>query len=126
MPQSDYPYLVCDDCGLEANRLTCLKKYGAEPLKPKFTISTYHLGICEVCGKEKGVTESRDFFHPDFSLLTQPGELLTPKENDRIYRNNVLVGCYASCHQHGLWLVYLDRFGYLGLVERKIINAERE
>ena len=64
-----YPDNVCDDCGLEANRLTCLEKYGAEPLKKKFDISTYHTGICDVCGKEKSVTESRDFFYPNFNLL---------------------------------------------------------
>jgi len=69
---------VCDECGLEANRLTCLKKYGREPLKPKFTISTYHLGICDICGKETAVTEPRDFFYPDFSLL----EVFDPTNND--------------------------------------------
>ncbi len=60
---------VCDDCGLEANRLTCLKRFGEEPLKAKFDLSTYHTGICECCGKEKPITEARDFFYPDFSLL---------------------------------------------------------
>lgn len=30
----DYPNNVCIDCGVEANRLTCLKKYGQEPKKP--------------------------------------------------------------------------------------------
>ena len=60
----------CDPCGLEANRLTCLKRYGAEPLKPKFDISTYHKGICDACGKVAMVTEARDFFWPDYSLLS--------------------------------------------------------
>lgn len=60
---------VCDDCGLEANRLTCLKKYGAEPLKPKFDTSTYHEGICDFCRQLKLVTETRDFFYPDFNLM---------------------------------------------------------
>jgi len=64
-------YQVCNNCGLEANRLTCLKKYGAEPLKPKFDVSTYHLGKCDVCGKTHPVTEARDFFYPDFSLLSK-------------------------------------------------------
>jgi trehalose-6-phosphate synthase len=60
---------VCRDCGIEANRLTCLKKYGREPLKKAFSVSTYHEGICEACGEKKEVTQSRDFFYPDFSLL---------------------------------------------------------
>lgn len=68
----DYPHWVCDDCGLEANRLTCLNKYGSEPLKRKFDVSTYHGGVCEVCGKKKQVTESRDYFYPDFNLLISP------------------------------------------------------
>lgn len=60
---------VCDDCGIEAHRLTCLERYNAEPTKAKKTISTYHNGKCEVCGEEKAVTEARDFFYPDFALL---------------------------------------------------------
>lgn len=60
---------VCDKCGIEANRLTCLKKYGKEPLKPKFDVSTYHDGICDVCWEYRPITEVRDFFDPDFSLL---------------------------------------------------------
>lgn len=62
-------YQCCDDCGLEANRLTCLRDFGAEPLKPKHDLSTYHEGFCQACGKKKQVTEARDFFYPDFSLL---------------------------------------------------------
>ena len=64
-----YPTNVCDNCGLEANRLTCIKKYGKEPKKAKFSLSTYHEGKCDVCGKTKNVTEARDFFCPDFDLL---------------------------------------------------------
>ena len=52
-----YPSLVCYDCGIRA-----AKKQGLKP----FTISTYHLGTCGVCGEEKGVTETRDFNYPDF------------------------------------------------------------
>lgn len=64
-------YWVCDECGIEANRLTCLKKFGKEPQKKKFDVSCYHVGICEVCNKEKEVTEVRDFWFPDFSLLEE-------------------------------------------------------
>lgn len=60
---------VCDDCGIEANRRTCLKKYGAEPLKAKFDISTYHTDKCDWCGETKPVTEVRDFFYPDWELM---------------------------------------------------------
>jgi len=60
---------VCSDCGIEANRLTCLKKHGAEPLKKKYDVSTFHTAICDFCHREKWVTEVRDFFYPDFSLM---------------------------------------------------------
>lgn len=72
--KKEYPHWVCDGCGIEANRLTCLKKYGEEPLQAKFSESTYHEGKCEVCGEEKMITEVRDFFYPDFGLLKTPFE----------------------------------------------------
>jgi hypothetical protein len=62
---------VCSECGIECNRVTCIKKYGAEPLKKCFDISTYHKGICDWCKKEKYITEVRDFFYPDFNLMKQ-------------------------------------------------------
>jgi hypothetical protein len=65
---------VCTDCGIEANRLTCLKKYGKEPLQKAFSVSTFHKGICDNCKEEKMITETRDFFYPDFSLL-QPNSV---------------------------------------------------
>jgi hypothetical protein len=66
---------VCYECGISANVLTCLKKYGNRPLQLAFTVSTYHVGECACCGEEKDVTEQRDFFYPDFSLLerAKPG-----------------------------------------------------
>lgn len=69
MKKDNYPVDVCYDCGVEANRQTCLKKYGKEPLKLKSSISTYHRGICDVCKKETFVTSPKDFFYPDFSLI---------------------------------------------------------
>jgi hypothetical protein len=42
---------VCFDCG---------KKHGRRG-QP---ISTWHTGICDVCGRETGVTEPRDFGMP--------------------------------------------------------------
>jgi len=60
---------VCRQCGLAANTLTCLKRYGQLPKKPCFDCSTIHLGICDFCKLEKMVTETRDFFYPDFSGL---------------------------------------------------------
>lgn len=61
---------VCDKCGVEANRLTCLKRHGKEPNRSKFNVSTYHKGRCDVCKKVRMITSVRDFFYPDFSLLT--------------------------------------------------------
>lgn len=66
----EYPSWCCSECGLEANRLTCLKKYGKEPKVKSFSVSTYHDATCGVCGKYTSVTEPRDFFYPDFGLLT--------------------------------------------------------
>lgn len=64
---------VCYECGVEANRLTCIAKYGLKfdekKFKKSFTVSTYHSGVCDICKKEKPVTEPRDFFYPDFTLL---------------------------------------------------------
>ncbi len=69
MTTKKYPSWVCQDCGVKANTLTCIKKYGSKPKKLQFSVSTYHRGTCEVCGKEKMVTEPRDFFYPNFGLL---------------------------------------------------------
>jgi len=61
---------VCEECGISANVLTCLKKYGMPPKKLAFDISTYCSGFkCDYCGKEKDTTEVRDFFYPNFDLL---------------------------------------------------------
>jgi len=60
---------ICNECGILANVLTCLKKYKRPPKQLKFEISTWHMGICDICSEEKYVTEARDFFHPDFTLL---------------------------------------------------------
>lgn len=63
--QNPYPRWICAACGFTMNYLTCLEKFGQPPLKATFDVSTYHKGICEVCGKETSVTESRDFFYPN-------------------------------------------------------------
>lgn len=62
---------VCKQCGISANVLTCLKIYGHRPNQLCFTLSTWHLGICDFCKKEDYITQTRDFFHPDFSLLAK-------------------------------------------------------
>jgi len=49
----EYPNWCCQDCG---------RKYG----KWSAGCSTFHLGICEVCGKEENVTEPRDYGYPNF------------------------------------------------------------
>lgn len=66
----EYPHWVCSNCGLAANTLTCLVKYGSLPIKVAFDVSTFHEGTCEVCNRSVSVTESRDFFYPDFTLLS--------------------------------------------------------
>jgi len=59
----------CYECGVSANVLTCLKRYGNRPKKLAYNTSIYSDGVCHICGEHKPVTETRDFFHPDFSLL---------------------------------------------------------
>jgi hypothetical protein len=69
-------YNVCAKCGITANVLTCLKKYGNPPKKFCFDQSTFHIAKCDCCGLITEVTEARDFFHPDFSLIETTVKLL--------------------------------------------------
>lgn len=62
---------VCSPCGISANVLTCLKKYGRPPKKLAYSMSTFHSGVCVCCQEAKPVTEQRDFFYPDFDLLRE-------------------------------------------------------
>ena len=62
-------YIVCSPCGISANVLTCLEKYGKPPTKLAFDVSTYHTANCDWCGKHTAVTQTRDFFYPNFGLL---------------------------------------------------------
>jgi len=70
MPESIYPEWVCNECGVLANALTCVVKRGTLPNKPAFDVSTWHSAMCDVCWRETYVTEPRDFFYPEFSLLS--------------------------------------------------------
>ena len=54
-----YPHWVCAKCGKEA-----MDKAGTEGL----LFSTFHKGRCGVCGKEKSVTELRDFGYPPVEI----------------------------------------------------------
>ena len=67
---------VCCECGATANALTCLQKYGVPPEQISFSLSTWHQGKCDYCGYKKSVTEVRDFFYPDFSLIKKVAKLL--------------------------------------------------
>lgn len=69
MKTNDEIHWVCDPCGYTANYLTCLKQYGQPPKQKKSTVSTYHQNDCHVCGEYTSVTESRDFYYPDFQLI---------------------------------------------------------
>lgn len=65
-------YNVCRQCGLAANVLTCLAKYGEMPRQNAFTVSTFHKGQCDVCLRDNiDVTEARDFFYPEFKLINK-------------------------------------------------------
>lgn len=50
---------VCIPCGIRA----------AKKSKTKiFSVSTFHMDTCDVCGKYSTVTEPRDFGHPKFEV----------------------------------------------------------
>lgn len=66
----NYPGWVCYKCGIRANDLTCIKKYGKPADKKCFDCSTGLLNApCDICGEVGMVIPSRDFFYPDFELL---------------------------------------------------------
>lgn len=52
-----YPTWICNDCGNKA----CYSQHRHPSL-----MSTYHIGICDVCGEKTFVTEPRDFGYPKF------------------------------------------------------------
>ena len=64
---------VCLDCGKKAMILNAKKRFGDKydesKVFPAVWVSTFHIGICDVCGENKAVTEHRDFGYVDFSLL---------------------------------------------------------
>lgn len=72
---------VCGPCGISANVLTCLKKFGNRPSKLCFTTSTSHKSTCDVCGIKAMVTSPRDFFYPDFSLLNRTFAYINRKKS---------------------------------------------
>lgn len=54
-----YPIWVCCKCAYKAGAYKSATF--SEP-----HISTFHTGICDVCGEETEVTEPRDFGYPNF------------------------------------------------------------
>lgn len=48
--RKSYPEWICSDCGDKHGRRKC-------------GIATWHMSVCDVCGKEAFVTEPRDFGH---------------------------------------------------------------
>lgn len=49
---------VCQTCGIQFGR-------GFKNGKKQATVSTWHEGECDICGRVKAVTESRDFGYMD-------------------------------------------------------------
>jgi len=45
-----YPTWICHNCGIKYGKRAC-------------GVATWHMDICDVCGKETEVTEPRDFGH---------------------------------------------------------------
>lgn len=85
---------VCKHCGISANVLTCLKKYGEAPKHLAYIVSTFHTSICDICGHKRPVTEPRDFFYPNFALLLKAMQRPTTKKVSRVKaRRNTTVYC---------------------------------
>lgn len=62
--------VVCADCGA---------KYGQG--RPKHILSsTYHIGICNICGIKKNVTEFRDFGYLHYKFGRSLESTLFPKD----------------------------------------------
>jgi len=64
-----YPKKVCDICGIEANRLTSIERYGREPRWKKHRFADYKKAKCDICGRKTRVTTPDSFFLPNFKLL---------------------------------------------------------
>ena len=62
-----YPHWVCQECGAKASK------------GRQFKVSCWHVGICDICGKERPTTETRDFFYPDFELNDEKEDESTQK-----------------------------------------------
>lgn len=60
---------VCSDCWIKANEQTQIKKFWEIKYPTKFSVSTFHKWICDFCKEEKSITETRDFYYPDFNLI---------------------------------------------------------
>lgn len=58
---------VCSECG-SLGRFLHLTVYKEASL-PMASLSTYHVGECELCGDERPVTELRDFGYLDLELI---------------------------------------------------------
>lgn len=56
--ESDYPDWICRDCAIVHKGVDF----------PRAGVSTYHIGKCGWCGKERVVTEPRDYGYPEWRL----------------------------------------------------------
>lgn len=56
-------HAVCMECGKHA--MTLPENKG----KSQYSISTWHVSTCDVCGERKPVTEPRDFMYPVFERI---------------------------------------------------------
>jgi hypothetical protein len=59
---------VCSECWIKASKKTFEKKW-IKTDEFCFSVSTYHKWICDFCKQEKSITETRDFYYPNFNLI---------------------------------------------------------
>jgi hypothetical protein len=78
-----YPNKVCIECG---------NKYG----RSRSSASCYHMNNCDVCGKKKAVTQSRDYGYPNFPGHKSYYDSLTPQEKEEREMFNVIQYIYGN------------------------------
>lgn len=72
MKTEHYPSYICADCGKKhCNGLPKLKNYK----------STFHEGVCDMCGKTSALTQPRDYGH-----LTEESIKLYQKQYEKSVR----------------------------------------
>jgi len=86
----EYPVWVCADCGIKEARIS---KEGA---------ATFHMDVCQVCGKHTYVTEPRDYGYPEFSNRSGYVEFTKSRQIVDLVRKSVYAWSCPNCSQDNI------------------------